>query len=66
MNFVACLLNYVYIIFSGVLVSMPTAPVVAAAAPVIQQTNTNMNGVSGENLYYWHVILLHFYHGLCS
>jgi hypothetical protein len=58
MNFVACLLNYVYIIFSGVLVSMPTAPVVAAAVPVIQQTNSNMNGVSGKNLYYWHVILL--------
>ncbi|PNF27242.1 hypothetical protein B7P43_G05304 [Cryptotermes secundus] len=32
----------------GVLVSMPTAPVVAATAPITQQTNSNnKNGVSG-------------------
>jgi hypothetical protein len=47
------MLNYVSLIISGVLVSMPTAPVVAAAAPITQQTNSNnKNGVSGERLYY--------------
>jgi hypothetical protein len=62
-EFCCFLLNYVYIIFSGVLVSMPTAPVVAAAAPVILQTNSNKNGVSGENLYHWNVVLLYFHLG---
>jgi hypothetical protein len=57
------MLNYVSLIFSGVLVSMPTAPVVAATAPITQQTSSNnKNGVSGENLYYSQVVSLYFLH----
>lgn len=38
---------------------MPTAPVVAAAAPVTQATNSNnKNGVSGKSLSYWRVIAI--------
>jgi hypothetical protein len=39
---------------------MPTAPVVAAAAPITQQTNSNnKNGVSGKS-YYQHITAIIF------
>jgi hypothetical protein len=39
---------------------MPTAPVVAAAAPLNPHMNSNnKNGLSGEGLFYKHAVLGH-------